>query len=207
MMIGSFTATMIRIHVQFFPYSSINREDIDVQNFPILFVYNYPDRYKRMCYLCSNGWFLWALIQRQHLATATVISSHLICPRKYAYTGKQINTWRECTHWVTGCALIIKNYYIMCIITQIVVPITPKFVFVLTKFGKTQTLIFLQLEITVHYIKKMFRHEWLYRISRNISRLACSYSKWLALAKIGMHVHMHIVTYQSTSSINRSSSL
>jgi len=34
-----------------------------------------------------------------------------------------------------GHALIIKNYYIMCIITQIVVPITPKFVFVLTKFG------------------------------------------------------------------------
>ena len=37
---------------------------------------------------------------------------------------------------------------------------------------------------------------------------ACSYSKWLALAKMGMlSIHMHIVTYQSTSSINRSSSL
>ena len=38
MMIWSFTATMIQIHVQFFPYSSINREDIDVQNFPIVIV-------------------------------------------------------------------------------------------------------------------------------------------------------------------------
>ena len=38
----------------------------------------------------------------------------------------------------------------------------------------------------------------LHLISRNISRLACSYSKRLALAKIGMH----IVTYQSTSSIH-----
>ena len=36
----------------------------------------------------------------------------------------------------SGRTLIIINYYIMCIITQIVVPITPKFVFVLTKFGK-----------------------------------------------------------------------
>ena len=41
-------------------------------------------------------------------------------------------------------------YYIMCVLTYITVLITPKFVFVLTKFGKTQTLIFLQLEITVH---------------------------------------------------------
>jgi len=30
----------------------------------------------------------------------------------------------------------MKNYYIMCVTTQIIVPITPKFVFVLTKCGK-----------------------------------------------------------------------
>ena len=37
----------------------------------------------------------------------------------------------------SGRTLILKNYYyIMCIITQIVVPIAPKFVFLSTKFGK-----------------------------------------------------------------------
>ena len=51
----------------------------------------------------------------------------------------------------SGRALIIKNYYIMCIITQIVVPITPKFVFVLTKF-------FTVINNSALY-KKMFRHE------------------------------------------------
>ena len=37
---------------------------------------------------------------------------------------------------IIGRALIIKYYHIMCIITQIAVPIIQKFVFVLTKFCK-----------------------------------------------------------------------
>ena len=89
----------------------------------------------------------------------------------------------------------------MCtgIVTQIIVPMTPK-------FGQYKNKFFTVTNNSALY-KKMFRHEWLYRISRNILRLSCSYSKWLALAKLGIHIHLHIVTYQSTSSINRSSSL
>ena len=50
----------------------------------------------------------------------------------------------------------------MCIITQIVVPITPKFVFVLTKFGNPgkhlKHKFFTVINNSVLY-KKMFRHE------------------------------------------------
>jgi hypothetical protein len=61
----------------------------------------------------------------------------------------------------TGRTLIIKNYYIMCIITEIVVVITPKFVFVLTKFGKFghhKHEFFTVMNNSALY-KKMFSHE------------------------------------------------
>ena len=58
----------------------------------------------------------------------------------------------------SGRTLIIINYYIMCIITQIVVPITPKFVFVLTKFGKPGKHLVTVINNSALY-KKMFRHE------------------------------------------------
>ena len=58
----------------------------------------------------------------------------------------------------SGRALILKNYYIMCIITQIVLPITPKFVFVLTKFGQHKHKFFTVINNSALY-KKMFRHE------------------------------------------------
>ena len=70
--------------------------------------------------------------------------------------------------------------------TQMVAPISQKFVFVLTKF-------FTVINDYV-FLKFICRHEWLHIISHHISRLACSYPKWLAHTEIGigMHIHVHI---------------
>ena len=73
-------------------------------------------------------------------------------------TCRSIDGNKDADKFNSGRALIIKNYYIMCIITQIVVPITPKFVFVLTKFGKPGKHLVTVINNSALY-KKMFRHE------------------------------------------------
>ena len=59
----------------------------------------------------------------------------------------------------TGRALILKNYYIMCIIPQIVVPIIQEVLSRFTKFGQHKHKFFTVISNSVLYKKMFTRHE------------------------------------------------